>query len=65
MDVQVEDISEKVAALALQGPTSAKLLKTVAEADIANLQIFSRDTRQDCGRAGGYFADGVTRGSGI
>jgi aminomethyltransferase len=40
MDVQVEDISEKVAALALQGPTSANLLKAVAEADIANLKYF-------------------------
>jgi aminomethyltransferase len=40
MDVQIEDISEKVAALALQGPTSAKLLKVVAEADIANLKYF-------------------------
>jgi aminomethyltransferase len=40
MDVQVEDISEKVAALALQGPTSAKLLKAVADADIANLKYF-------------------------
>jgi aminomethyltransferase len=40
MDVQVEDISEKVAALALQGPTSGKLLKNVAEADIANLKYF-------------------------
>ncbi|MGD0511826.1 MAG: aminomethyltransferase family protein [Terriglobales bacterium] len=40
MDVQVEDISEKVAALALQGPTSGKLLKAVAEADIANLKYF-------------------------
>jgi aminomethyltransferase len=40
MDVQVEDVSEKVAALALQGPTSAKLLKSVAEADIANLKYF-------------------------
>src|ERR1700692_2202412 len=40
MDVQVEDISEKVAALALQGPTSAKLLKSVAEADIAGLKYF-------------------------
>jgi len=40
MDVQVEDISEKTAALALQGPTSAKLLKAVAEADIANLKYF-------------------------
>src|SRR5258708_33357855 len=40
MDVHVEDISEQVAALALQGPTSGKLLKTVAEADIANLKYF-------------------------
>src|SRR5436305_941110 len=40
MDVQIEDISEKTAALALQGPTSAKLLKSVAEADIANLKYF-------------------------
>src|SRR3954447_23012922 len=40
MDVQVEDISEKVAALALQGPTSAKLLKSVADADISNLKYF-------------------------
>jgi len=40
LNVQIEDISEKVAALALQGPTSAKLLKTVAEADIANLKYF-------------------------
>jgi aminomethyltransferase len=40
MDVQIEDISEKTAALALQGPTSAKLLKAVAEADIANLKYF-------------------------
>ena len=40
MDVQIEDISEKVAALALQGPTSGKLLKSLAEADIANLKYF-------------------------
>jgi aminomethyltransferase len=40
MDVQVEDISEKIAALALQGPTSGKLLKVAAEADIANLKYF-------------------------
>ncbi len=33
MDVQIEDISEKIAALALQGPTSGRLLKAVAEAD--------------------------------
>lgn len=40
MEVQIEDISEKIAALALQGPTSGKLLKLVAEADIANLKYF-------------------------
>jgi aminomethyltransferase len=40
MDVRIEDISEKTAALALQGPTSGKLLKAVAEADIANLKYF-------------------------
>jgi aminomethyltransferase len=40
MDVRIEDISEKVAALALQGPTSGKLLKSVADADIANLKYF-------------------------
>src|SRR5256885_1159727 len=45
MDVQIEDISEQVAALAPQGPTSGKLLKSVTEADasrtdIANLKYF-------------------------
>src|SRR5579862_579503 len=40
MDVQIEDISESTAALALQGPTSARLLKTVAEAEITNLKYF-------------------------
>ena len=49
MDVQVEDISEKVAALALQGPTSGKLLKAVAEADIANLKYFRMTRGQDRG----------------
>jgi len=40
MDVRIEDISERVAALALQGPTSGKLLKNVTEADVANLKYF-------------------------
>jgi aminomethyltransferase len=31
MDVQIEDISEKIAALALQGPTSARLLRRAAK----------------------------------
>src|SRR3954468_23121891 len=40
LDVKIEDISEKTAALALQGPTSGRLLKQIAEADIANLKYF-------------------------
>lgn len=40
LDVQIEDISESVAALALQGPTSGRLLKTIADADIQNLKYF-------------------------
>src|SRR5437870_6096795 len=41
LDVSIEDISERVAALALQGPTSGRMLKTVAEdTDIENLKYF-------------------------
>lgn len=41
MDVSIEDISESVAALALQGPTSGNLLQSlVTDADIANLKYF-------------------------
>ncbi len=41
MKVAIEDISETVSALALQGPTSGRLLKTlVRDADIANLKYF-------------------------
>ncbi len=41
MDVQIEDISESVAALALQGPTSGRLLKSlVRNADIDSLKYF-------------------------
>jgi len=40
LDVTVEDISEQVAALALQGPTSGRLLAAVADADIRNLKYF-------------------------
>jgi aminomethyltransferase len=49
MDVQIEDISEQTAALALQGPASAKLLKTVAEADITNLKYFRKTTGKIAG----------------
>ena len=53
LDVSIEDISESVAALALQGPTSGKLLKSIADADIQNLKYF-RVTR---GSIGGVTVD--------
>lgn len=40
LDVSIEDISEKLAALALQGPTSGRLLKSIAEASLADLKYF-------------------------
>ena len=40
MNVQIDDVSEEIAALALQGPTSAKLLRAVARADIDRLKYF-------------------------
>jgi aminomethyltransferase len=40
LDVKIEDVSDQVAALALQGPTSGRLLKAVAEADVENLKYF-------------------------
>jgi aminomethyltransferase len=40
LNVRIEDITEQVAALALQGPTSGRLLNAVAEADITNLKYF-------------------------
>ena len=40
LDVVVEDVSEEIAALALQGPTSARLLRAAASADIESLKYF-------------------------
>jgi aminomethyltransferase len=40
LDVTIEDVSEQMAALALQGPTSGKLLDAVADADIRGLKYF-------------------------
>jgi aminomethyltransferase len=41
MKVEIEDISETVSALALQGPTSGRLLnRLVSDADISNLKYF-------------------------
>src|SRR5262245_59057963 len=40
MDVRIDDVSEQVAAVALQGPTSARVLRAVAKADIDRLKYF-------------------------
>jgi aminomethyltransferase len=52
-EVQIEDITEQLAALALQGPTSGRLLKSVAEADVENLKYF----RKTGGKIGGVTVD--------
>ncbi|HKD85158.1 MAG TPA: aminomethyltransferase family protein [Terriglobales bacterium] len=53
LDVGIEDITEQVAALALQGPTSGRLLKSITDADIANLKYF----RKTSGTIGGVAVD--------
>jgi aminomethyltransferase len=40
LDVRIEDITEQVAALALQGPTSGRLLNAAADANVTNLKYF-------------------------
>jgi len=40
LDVVIEDVSDRLAALALQGPTSREILKSCAEGDVASLRYF-------------------------
>jgi aminomethyltransferase len=40
LNVAIEDVSESVAALALQGPTSARVLRAAGDADIETLRYF-------------------------
>ena len=40
LDVTIDDVSDEIAALALQGPTSGRLLDAVAEADVRSLKYF-------------------------
>ena len=40
LEVTIEDISESVASLAVQGPTSGRLLETLADADVEHLKYF-------------------------
>ena len=50
--VEVEDVSERVAALALQGPTSARLLAAVSDAADRLAQVLPRRRRDPRRRAG-------------
>lgn len=49
LDVRVEDVSEQVAALALQGPASARLLRRVSSASIEALKYFRATTGEIAG----------------
>ena len=40
LDVRIEEVTEQVAALSVQGPMSGRLLAAAAEADIASLKYF-------------------------
>jgi aminomethyltransferase len=53
LDVAVEDLSERTAALALQGPESRKLLAACADADVEGLKYF----RVTSGRIAGVPVD--------
>ncbi len=53
LDVAIEDVSERVAALALQGPTSGRLLDAIADADVRSLKYF----RMTSGRIAGVAVD--------
>ena len=53
LDVSIEDVSETVAALAVQGPTSGALLRHVADADVSALKYF----RVTAGSIGGVPVD--------
>jgi len=58
LDVSIEDHSDEVAALALQGPLSRDLLEAVAQTSLADLRYFGRreidvgDIRVDVSRTG-------------
>jgi aminomethyltransferase len=49
LDVRIEDVSESVAALALQGPTSRRLLEQICDADLATLKYFRATTGRIAG----------------
>ena len=65
LDVVVEDVSDDLAALALQGPTSAAILQAVADVDIAGAQVFPHGARPHRRRPGRHLAHRLHRRSGL
>jgi aminomethyltransferase len=53
LDVAIEDVTESVAALALQGPLSARVLRRASDVDVDGLRYF----RVQSGRIGGVNVD--------
>jgi aminomethyltransferase len=51
LSVRVEDVSERIAALAVQGPTAAAVMRAAAEADIDGLKYFRLTGGRIDGRA--------------
>ena len=43
MDLSIEEVSEKIAALALQGPNALKILEQIVDRDLSSSTIFSLD----------------------
>lgn len=60
LNVAIEDVSETVAALALQGPTSARLLREVCDADLSTLRYFRATSGHIAGVPVGVSRTGYT-----
>jgi len=60
LNVNIEDISDKLASLALQGPTSGATAETGGRRGHRESEIFSRHARKNRGRGSGHFAHGYT-----
>jgi aminomethyltransferase len=60
LEVEVEDVSARVAALAIQGPTSAAVLRSACEADVDGLKYFRVTPGRIAGRSVAISRTGYT-----
>jgi aminomethyltransferase len=58
--VYIDDVSERVAALAIQGPMSAAVVRAAAEADVDTLRYFGVTSGRIAGRSVGISRTGYT-----